>query len=130
MKKTTITEARKLATVSAKTRLENQFLAAFKLVKPNGVPLPEREHKFHESRKWRFDFAWPAIKLAVEIQGGSFVRGGHNRGPQQAKDYEKLNEAQLAGWRVLQFNTLQMRDAGECALFTVSVMCAIGEGSL
>ena len=109
--------------------LEPLFLFAFKAIKPQGVPLPEQQYKFHPTRKWRFDFAWPSINLAVEIQGGSFVRGGHNRGPQQAKDFEKLNEATKAGWRVLQFNTLQMKQPQECALFVVDVMCAIGDTS-
>ena len=30
---------------------------------------PLREYKFHPRRDWRFDFAWPEKKLAVEIQG-------------------------------------------------------------
>lgn len=40
----------------------------------------EREYVFHPKRKWRFDFAWPHIKLAVEVEGGVHAGGRHNRG--------------------------------------------------
>ena len=61
------------------------------------------EHKFHETRKWRFDFAWPDQKLAVEVEGGAFSGGRHTRGIGFVKDCEKYNAAVLAGWRVLRF---------------------------
>lgn len=115
--------------LSARKRLEHRFLAAFALARPQGVPEPVLEHRFHQERKWRFDAAWPAIKLAVEIQGGSFVGGGHNRGAQQAKDYEKLNEAQRMGWRVLQFGTKQLDDIAACVDVVLDVMVAIGKAN-
>lgn len=61
---------------------------------------PTREYRFHPDRRWRFDFAWPAVKVAVEIEGGSWVRGGHNRGVGYQKDCEKYNAATALGWRV------------------------------
>lgn len=38
---------------------------------------PEREYYFAKSigRRWRFDFAWPAQRLAVEIEGLVVYRG-------------------------------------------------------
>ena len=71
-------------------------------IKAVGLPAPEREYKFHPTRKWRFDFAWPEKKLAVEIQGGLYVNGGHNRGAAMEKEYEKLGEAMKMGWNVYQ----------------------------
>ena len=32
---------------------------------------PEREYKFYEGRKWRFDFAFPSAMVAIEIEGGT-----------------------------------------------------------
>ena len=64
------------------------------------------EYKFHESRKWRFDFALPSIKVAIEINGGTYQeRGGHNWGKHMVGDYEKWNAATMMGWRVLLFTS-------------------------
>lgn len=65
--------------------------------------LPVTQHRFHATRRWRFDFAWPSLKLAVEIQGGTWIRGRHARGSGIQQDAEKLNAAQRAGWCVLLF---------------------------
>jgi hypothetical protein len=35
----------------------------------HGLPIPENEYRFHATRKWRLDYAWPVIGLAVEIEG-------------------------------------------------------------
>lgn len=45
------------------------------------LPAPVAEYRFHETRKWRFDHAWPDRKLALEIDGGVWQNGGgrHNR---------------------------------------------------
>lgn len=64
-----------------------------------------REHRFHPTRKWRLDFAWPERKVSIELQGGQWTRGAHLRGKQYQSDCEKLNEAQLLGWIVLWFTT-------------------------
>lgn len=68
-----------------------------------GIRAPIRELKFHPTRKWRFDFAWPERWLAVEIDGGTWVNGRHNRPQGMKADAEKMNAAVLAGWRVLRF---------------------------
>ena len=65
----------------------------------------KREYKFHHTRKWRFDFAHIQEKIAVEIEGGTWVQGRHNRGDGFAKDCEKYNEAARYGWRVYRFPT-------------------------
>lgn len=57
---------------------------------------------FHPTRKWRFDYAWPDVKIALEIQGGIFRGGRHARPAGYVKDMEKMNNAQLLGWRVFQ----------------------------
>jgi hypothetical protein len=68
-----------------------------------------REFRFHPSRKWRFDFAWPDKLVACEIQGGLYVRGGHSRGLGQEKDCEKLSQAAALGWRVLPVSPRQVK---------------------
>jgi hypothetical protein len=109
------------------------YVMLCKQCKALGLPEPETEQKFHPDRKWKFDYAWPAVvanrplydrdariqwagvcedmeitekvSLAIEIQGGTYLRGKHSRGAGQANDMEKYNEAQRLGWRVLLFDS-------------------------
>ena len=68
------------------------------------------EVKFHPTRKWRFDFAWPAELLAVELHGGIYSRrGGHNRGG-ITRDAEKAREAAKLGWTVFTYTTDDMKN--------------------
>jgi very-short-patch-repair endonuclease len=74
----------------------------------------EREYGFHPERRWRFDFAWPHAKVAVEVDGGIYQQGRHNRGAGMEKDNEKLNEALSCGWKVLRFGPNAIK-SGEAA---------------
>jgi hypothetical protein len=65
------------------------------------VPEPVTEFVFHPIRKWRFDYAWPAFKIALEVDGGSFIQGRHNRGGGFRDDIEKANAAVCLGWGIL-----------------------------
>ncbi len=71
------------------------------LCRATGIPQPEAEHRFAPPRRWRFDFAWPESKVALEVQGGLFVQGRHSRGAALLKEHDKLNAAAALGWRVL-----------------------------
>ena len=72
-----------------------------------------KEYKFHPKRKWRFDFAVPEIKIAIEIEGAIFSKSrlGHSSGIGIKNDMEKYNAAQLMGWKVLRYMPEQ---TGEC----------------
>ena len=61
------------------------------------------EHKFHPVRRWRFDWALPDQMIAFEFDGGVWTGGRHTRGEGFSLDCEKLNTAQLMGWRVFRF---------------------------
>lgn len=61
------------------------------------------EYKFHPSRKWRFDFAWPDKLVAVEYEGGLFQRGWHQSIDRYMRDCRKYTAAALLGWTVLRF---------------------------
>lgn len=76
----------------------------------SGLPVPEPEFFFAKPRRWRFDWAWPDCKLAVEQEGGIFIRGRHTRGAGYVNDMAKYNAAALAGWRVLRFTPQQMQN--------------------
>lgn len=66
-----------------------------------GLPEPVLELRFAPPRRWRFDLAFPAHKVAVEIDGGTWTGGRHTTGLGFLRDAEKLNEAALLGWLVL-----------------------------
>lgn len=73
-----------------------------------GLPEPVPELAFHPQRGWRFDFAWPALLLAVEQEGGVWGQGRHNRPVGYSEDCHKYSEAALLGWTVLRFTTRQI----------------------
>jgi len=70
---------------------------------------PEYEKRVCDERLWRFDICIPDLRIACEISGGNWT-GGHKRGKAQEDEYDKLNTAQLLGWRVLQFTNQQVAD--------------------
>ncbi len=71
------------------------------------LELPVRELRFDPTRRWRFDCAWPARKLAVEIAGAEWANGRHSR--QLGADYEKVRAAVCQGWRLLPFTGSEVR---------------------
>ena len=70
----------------------------------------EPEYKFHPTRKWRFDFAWPHAFIALEIEGGVWTGGRHTSGAGFVKDMEKYNEAGLLGWRIFRVTPNQVKN--------------------
>ncbi len=75
-----------------------------------------KELHFHATRKWRFDWALPLVKVGIEIDGGAFTQGRHTRGKGFVDDLEKLNYAMADGWRVYRFTPEQVRN-GEAMKF-------------
>lgn len=77
------------------------------------------QYKFHPERRWTFDFAFPSVKLAVEVDG----RGRHQRVAGARNDAEKRNTAVLMGWRVLVFPATDKNKADEWAELIVEALC-------
>ncbi len=75
------------------SHLEAEFVRQLAV---EGVDGYVREYVFDAERDWRFDFAWPEQRLAVEIDGW-----GHHKPNRYLTDIPKFNAAMLAGWRVL-----------------------------
>ncbi len=103
--------------------LEQRF---FQMLRLRPIPAPEREYAFilegtpdiqrryvtpktRKPRAWRFDCAWPDLKVAVEIDGGLFRPDGgrHNT----RTDQEKLAAARALGWIVIHLTAPELRDS-------------------
>jgi very-short-patch-repair endonuclease len=75
-------------------------------LRANGISDYEREYQFDPKRQWKFDFAWPDRRLAVEIEGGTkFGKSRHSQGDGFEEDCRKYNAAAVLGWTVLRFST-------------------------
>ncbi|EKO3894347.1 hypothetical protein P0F23_001752 [Vibrio metschnikovii] len=77
-------------------------------VKSLGLCVPEPEFRFKGlcgKRRWRFDFAYPDLMIAIEIEGGIYTKGRHTRGKGYEADCEKYNTATAMGWKVFRFTT-------------------------
>lgn len=70
-----------------------------------------QEYRFHEERKWRFDWAIPDMKIAFEYEGqGQEIKSGpHTSFKNFNKDVDKYNEAQQLGWTVLRFTFMNYK---------------------
>lgn len=100
----------------AESPLEDEF--AWQL-KAEGISFI-RELCFAPPRKWRFDFAFPEYRIAVEIEGGTdgfrnaegaWVRAGrHQSRAGIANDMEKYNTAARLGWLVFRYPRARVRD--------------------
>lgn len=77
----------------------------------NGLT-PEREYLFCEGRKYRADFAFPGRKLLVEVEGGTWINGRHNRPSNFEADCRKYAEAAIREWLVIRVTTA-MVSSGE-----------------
>lgn len=69
-------------------------------IKAMKLPEPQREYRFHPTRRWRLDFAWPEKKVALEVEGGIWGKSRHTTGSGFQADATKYNEATNLGWRV------------------------------
>jgi hypothetical protein len=67
-------------------------------------------------KDWRFDFAWPDLLIACEVEGGTFSGGRHTRGQGFEGDCEKYNAATLLGWKVFRVTSKMIHDGRAFAL--------------
>lgn len=67
-----------------------------------GLPQPVREYVAIPGRRYRLDFAWPVPLVGIEVHGGVWAQGRHQRAAGYMADREKINLLVLAGWRVLE----------------------------
>lgn len=69
----------------------------------------EEEYRFHEERRFRFDFAIKEMMLALEYDGLNSDKSGHTTLVGYTKDKEKDSLAQSLGWRVIRLTVLNYK---------------------
>ncbi len=138
LEKTAPVVAKRPKRVSEKSELVAHFDGLLRMM---SLPTPTKEYAFAADatppRKFRFDRAWLAEKVAVEIDGGTFGKpvrchqckvqvrapridgsgyggtvrtgGRHTQGIGYERDCEKGNLALLLGWRVLHVTAKMIR---------------------
>lgn len=90
-------------------------------LRAHGLPYA-REVAIIAGRRWRWDFL-VGNDLAIEIQGGTWIRGAHSRGTGQRRDCAKQNAAVKAGYRPLAYTT-EMVLSGEAIADVLTLLRA------
>lgn len=95
-----------------------------------GIPEPVREYRFAKSigRQWRFDAAYPDKLVAIEVEGGIWVHGRHNRGAGYEEDLLKYATATVMGWRVLRFGSKLIK-SGDAVEMIGSLLARLEDGA-
>jgi hypothetical protein len=101
--------------------LELRFLA---ILKADAIPLPpEREYRFSDVRVWRADFAYPDVRILVEIEGGG-GKGRHTSVAGFRQDCIKYNAATALGWKVYRFDGVMLTKG----IAAKTMKAALGDG--
>ena len=83
----------------------------FYQIKVVGIPLPERQYKFHPKREFMADFCYQGIHLIIEVDGGIWMeKSGHTSGAGYERDRRRDLEAFLLGYRVVRVTSAMVED--------------------
>ena len=71
-----------------------------RLLRGHGLAPPRAEVWWGQDRRYRLDFAYPDIRLVIEVDGWS----AHFLPEQQRHDHRRANQLSQAGWTVLRYD--------------------------
>ncbi len=97
--------------LTRKEGIENLHRSFELSIKNVGLPSPVKEYRFHPTKRWLFDYAWPDIMLAVELE----TMNANHRIVKFDRFYEKYREALRMGWIVLRFPPSLIESGVACA---------------
>lgn len=105
---------------------DKAFLA---LCRDARLPEPVPEYRITDTRKFRWDWAWPDYKLLLEINGSIWKpgKGGHSSGKGIRRDMDKLNLATSLGWRTLAFEPKELFRSSTIDLIRASILAGAVE---
>lgn len=96
--------------VKKESHYELSFLRQIRQKLPDIIPQLEGQYKPFDGRKYAYDFAIPDLKILIDIQGGTWVNGRHNRAQGMNGDCEKNNLAQFDGYSTFIFTGDQVKN--------------------
>ena len=86
--------------------LESRMARLFRL---HRLPRPKAEVVWGRNRQYRLDFAYPLLRLAIEVDGWA----AHFAPEQQRRDNRRGNALARSGWTVLHYDWWEVTYAGE-----------------
>jgi very-short-patch-repair endonuclease len=93
---------------------EDELWALIRMIDPDLLVGLVRQYRFckgeYEYRRYTFDFCYPELKLAIEVDGGQWEVGGGRH--MSDEDYHKLNIATIQGYKILRFKTNMVDEDG------------------
>lgn len=89
---------------------DNKYKAQVELIFMALMVEPVREMKFLPERKFRFDWAFPPMKLAVEYEGIVSEKSRHTSILGYTRDAEKYSLAAIEGWCVVRVTALMLEN--------------------
>ncbi len=108
--------------IAVKPKSSHEELFLFQL-ESRGIFGAVMEYRFAAPRKWRFDFAFPTFKLAIEIEGAAHAGGRHTTGTGFTADCEKYSAAAILGWSVIRATGEQVK-SGQAIAWTIAALKA------
>jgi hypothetical protein len=97
----TVIELPKIEKISVEKQTIKKVLWVFK--REGIIPNYVEELQFNSTRKFRFDWAIPELKIAIEYEGIFSKKSGHTTVTGYTKDCEKYNIAAIEGWIILRY---------------------------
>ena len=99
--------------------MEDYLYSQIRIIDPELLVGLKRQYRFcegnYKKRKFKFDFCYPELKIAIEVDGGQWQAGGGKHNTDE--DYEKLNIATAHGYLLVRFKTKMVRkDSVGCVM--------------
>jgi very-short-patch-repair endonuclease len=105
------TPIKKLPTVTKESVGKNTIELLLQEMKRLGVISGYvHELKFDDIRRYRFDWAIPDLKLAIEYEGLNSEKSRHTTKKGYTGDCQKYNLAVINGWKVLRYTAMNYSD--------------------
>lgn len=111
-------------TVNGKISVEKETIKTLLWVLKREGKIPDyvEEMEFHPERKFRFDWAIPSVKIAIEYEGVFASKSRHTTVSGYTEDCVKYNEAIKLGWKVLRYTAKNYKNLEKDLIFLLKIV--------